>query len=147
MTAGERRIPQKRGHGDKIGQKQQEVIAALLASSSIVEAAKQCGLHESTIRRWLAQESFAGAYRGERDRLLEQTGNELRRHSLSSVRVLVEIMNTAGRSGPRVAAARSVLDFCFRAVEIERLARNPGSSCSIGREAWNITCLKIYSAA
>jgi len=79
-------------------------------------------VHESTLRRWLAEPEFAKAYERARSQVLQATGTLLRNKALAAVLVLGEIM-ASDQSKPmtRVAAARGVLEFCFRSVEMDGL--------------------------
>jgi len=47
------------GHGEKFSRKKESAIAALLACPTLTEAASSCEIAESTIRRWLKDETFS----------------------------------------------------------------------------------------
>jgi hypothetical protein len=46
------------GHGAKIGRKQEDAIAAFLTQPTPAEAARQTGVGEKTLRRWLQEPGF-----------------------------------------------------------------------------------------
>ena len=51
------------GHRGKFGRKQEQAIVALLTCETIRSAAKECGVAESTIQRWLREDvGFQSAY-------------------------------------------------------------------------------------
>jgi hypothetical protein len=98
------------GHGEKFSRKKESALAALLECSSLPEAAASCGISESTLRRWLRNDSFATQYRIERSRLLEITINQLRQKSLSAVNVLAKMSDDeASPAAVRVSAARAII--------------------------------------
>jgi len=122
------------GHGEKFTRKKESALAALLECPSLPEAAASCGISESTLRRWLRNESFAQQYRTERSRLMEMTINALRRKSLAAVEVLASLSNDAASpAAVRASAARSiislgiagqVLDLEERLNDLEEIARD-----------------------
>jgi hypothetical protein len=66
MTASKRTPNEKRARerrGDKRDRLRDQAIAALLTCSSIRAAADECGVNESTLRRWLREPAFGAAYR------------------------------------------------------------------------------------
>jgi hypothetical protein len=121
------------GHGAKFETKMEAAIAALLTSPNLAEAAKAAGIGESTLKRWLKDETFSARYREERARLLENTTTLLRSKSMDAVTVLVNLSNN--RLTPpavRVSAARSIIALGFaaemceleeRLAQLEDLAR------------------------
>lgn len=108
------------GHGQKLTRKMETAIASLLAHPTIPEAATDCGVAYSTLRRWMALPEFNEAYRRARARLLEVATAELRRCCLECVRLLYGIA-TDQKTPPavRVSAASKILDSALRASELE----------------------------
>jgi transposase-like protein len=51
------------GHGEKLGRKQEEAIAALLSQRNIEEAARAAGVGTRTLIRWLKLPEFGKEYR------------------------------------------------------------------------------------
>jgi hypothetical protein len=110
------------GHGEKFGRKMELAIAALLTCPSLPAAAASCGPSESTLRRWLQNESFARCYRRERTRMLETTVNLLRQKSIAAVETLALIAeNKESPASVRVAAARAVIELAIKGAELQDL--------------------------
>ena len=111
------------GHGEKLSRLQEQAVGALMCEGgNLRRAAETCGVHESTLRRWMAIPRFEARYRKEREHVLETTGTLLRNKAVAAVFVLDEIMQSK-RSKPmaRVSAARAILEFCHRSAEQEQL--------------------------
>ena len=103
--------------------KQEKAITALLAQPTIEAAAAALGVNPASIHRWLGDPAFVEAYRTARRDAVGQAVARLQQVSGAAVAVLVQVMadkRTAGST--RVAAASKVLDYAFRAVELEDLA-------------------------
>jgi hypothetical protein len=95
-------------------------IASLLAHPTLPEAAADCGIAYSTLRRWLAIPEFDQAYRKARARILEVATAELRRRCLECVHILYRIAkNQKTPPAVRVSAASKILDSALRASELE----------------------------
>ena len=95
-------------------------IAALVARPNIKEAASTCGISEKTLHAWLKEPEFsiqlAEAQRGVTKRVMRSVISRAER----AVSVLDEIMSDSETAAPaRVSAARTVLEFTMRAVELE----------------------------
>lgn len=60
------------GHGERMSRLKEPAILALLSSTTCAGAAARIGVHETTLRRWLANPDFAREYQGAKDRLLLQ---------------------------------------------------------------------------
>jgi transposase-like protein len=102
------------GHGTKISTKQETAIAALLSASSITAAAKEAGLGEKTLRRWLKDEGFKRALDEARREVLAQTIANLLRASSRAVNVLIGLLESEAE-GIRLRAALGLVD---RAMEM-----------------------------
>ncbi len=110
------------GHGEKFGREKELAIGALLAFHTLTEAAASGGIGESTLRRWLCDETFARLYRQERTRMLESTVNLLRQKSVAAVETLAEVANDKEASASaRVSAARSVVELAIKGAELQDL--------------------------
>lgn len=107
--------------------KQTRAIAALLQSPTLREAAESCGVPESTLFRWLNEQTFKDAFDQARGQLLQGTLTALQAISCEAVGVLREIMNSgASPAGVRVRAAAEVIGLALRAkgeIEIENRLR------------------------
>ena len=111
--------------------KNEEVIAALLGTPSIKEAANVVGLHENTVLRMMQKEEFVQAYRDARQALLTQTLERLQAINGQAVETLATIMGGASNpASARVSAARTVLEISLRIIEttdvLQRLAAIEG---------------------
>jgi hypothetical protein len=94
---------------------QRRALLALLTHPNIRQAAKSVGVHERTLRRWLATPIFRDAL----DAFLESTQDELlddlEQGAFTAVATLRSIAANkyAGASG-RIAASKHLLEFCER---------------------------------
>jgi hypothetical protein len=110
------------GHGEKFGRKKELAIGALLTCPSLPSAATSCGISESTLLRWLQNETFARRYRRERTRMLESTVSLLRQKSVAAVETLAEVAgDKQSPSGARVSAARSLIELAIKGAEMQDL--------------------------
>ncbi len=109
--------------GHNLTAKQEKAITALHAQPTIEAAAAALSINPATVHRWLQDPAFADAYRSARRDAVGQAVTRLQQVSGAAVGVLVQVM--ADKSNPaatRVNAAKTVLEFSFRAVELEDLA-------------------------
>ncbi len=103
--------------------KQEKALAALLSEPTILAAAQKVGVGERTLHTWLGEDAFAAAYRNARRAAVSQAVTRLQQVSSGAVAVLVQVMADKDTpAGTRVSAAKTVLEFSFRAVELEDLA-------------------------
>ena len=110
------------GTAPKLTPKQEKAITALLAQPTI-EAAASLGINPATVHRWLQDPTFAEAYRSARRDAVGQAVTRLQQVSGGAVAVLVQVMaDKRAPASTRVTAAKTVLEFSFRAVELEDLA-------------------------
>lgn len=125
-----------KGHGEKLTRKKEAVIVALLLEPTLEKAAARVGISESTLWRWTQLESFQAAYREARREAVSQAIGALQRASSEAVETLRDIMkDTAAPATARVSAARSILEFAIKGVEIEDiLARLETLEAQEGRE-------------
>ena len=112
------------GHGQKMDQKQDRAIAALLHSESIREAAKEAGLAEATLHRYLKDESFRDAYRAVKREIIDHAICHLQRSSGKAVKALVGVIEDKETpASARVSAAKTILEMSLKAVECEDLEK------------------------
>src|SRR5919199_6633657 len=108
----------------KLTPKQDALIAALLSSPTIQDAAKTVGVSETTAHRWLrTDQSFTAAYLKARREAVGQAIARLQHLSSGAVAVLAQV--AADKQAPassRVAAATKILELAIKAVELEDLA-------------------------
>jgi len=111
-----------KGHGQKLTQNKEKLIAALLSQSSIGAAARATGVGEVTVHRWLRDEGFQRAYRAARSEVVRQVIGQMQRDSSRAAHVLMVIAEDGDApASARVSAARSILDIAVKAIEIDDL--------------------------
>jgi hypothetical protein len=100
--------------------KQQKGLAALLTCSTLVEAAKEAGVGERSLRRWLKQDTFRTALRHARSDAISQAGGRLQRTTARAVAVLDKIIrDEKATAATRVSAVRTALRYAYHSVEVE----------------------------
>ena len=109
------------GHGEKRSRREETAIAALLACPTLEAAAERAGIDPATLRRWLADPSFAARYRAARRQVVEQAVSALQRAAGESVEALQRNL-TCGTPTAEIAAAKAILDQAFRGMEVLDLA-------------------------
>src|SRR5215813_13106750 len=109
-----------RGHGEKQSRKQDAAIIALLAHPTIPEAAKACGVGESTLWRWLQDPEFQAAYRQARRQVVEKAIAELQGACSDAVNSLTRNL-TCGVPAVEVSAAKTILDQATKGIEMSDL--------------------------
>ncbi len=106
----------------KLSARQEQALAALLIEPTVTAAATKANVPERTLYRWLDEPAFTAAYREARRKAVKQTVARLQRASAPVVSILLQL--AASDQSPataRVAACRAVLDYTFKAVELEDL--------------------------
>ena len=110
------------GHGEKLSRKQELALANLLTCPSIADAAKQTGIGEHTLFRWLKDDAFAEAYMEARRQVVRHAIARVQQACTQAVETLQAIMgNPEAPASARVSAARTVLETAIKAVELEDL--------------------------
>jgi len=105
----------------KINQKQEQAIVALLETSTVAQAAKRAGISGRTLLRWKKQDDFQAAFRAARRKLLSQAIARLQQETGEAVKTLHAVMKGKFPANAKVAAARLILDWAFKGAEIEDL--------------------------
>ena len=104
--------------------KQEKAIQALLAHPTMDEAAQAAGVGRTTIFRWLQQKEFQTAYRNARRESVKHAIARLQNRTSEAVEVLAEVMNDqTNNPSARVGAAKAIIEYSIKAVEIEDLAQ------------------------
>ena len=112
------------GHGQKMEQKQDRAISALLQAETIREAAKEAGLAEATLHRYLKDEGFREAYREAKREIVNHAICFLQRSTGKAVKALVGIIEDMGAPATaRVTAAKTILEMALKGVELEDLEK------------------------
>ncbi|MEH7440477.1 hypothetical protein V7182_23805 [Neobacillus drentensis] len=106
-----------------INPKQEKAIAALLTEPTIQLAAEKAGVGETTLYRWMKEETFDKAFKEARKSALSQTISRLQQTTTDAVNTLKSVMeNEEAPASSRVTAAKTVLEMAFKAYELEDLA-------------------------
>lgn len=113
------------GKGPK--QKREVFIAALLAHPTVIQAAKACGISESTATRWLQEPQFKQRYAEARQQVLREALHYLEGTMLAAVATLRQVMLDANtKPSNKIQAARTILELGLRSHELyeieERIA-------------------------
>jgi hypothetical protein len=111
-----------KGHGEKHTRKTETAIVALLTQPTLGEAAKNAGIGESTLWRWLQEPEFNQLYRESRQQALTQAICRLQQVASQAVDCLAEIIaNEDAPTSSRVTASKAVLELALKATETEDL--------------------------
>jgi hypothetical protein len=102
-------------------QREDVALAALLSKPTIEAAAKKAGISESTLLRWLAEPSFKARYRDARRQVVEMAVCQLQTATSDAVESLSRNLK-CGVPASEIAAAKAVLDFAVKGVELVDLA-------------------------
>ena len=113
--------------GSSLTRKQETGIAALLAQPTMKEAAAVAGVTEVTMWRWLQDDNFQAAYMQARRESVRHAMTRLQATTGDAVDTLGEIMRDAeAPKSVRVMAAKAVIEYAIKAVEIEDMAERVG---------------------
>jgi hypothetical protein len=110
------RFPVEKGHGEKLSRTQERCISALLASSTIGEAAEQARVNVRTLRKWMKLRSFSDAYRAARAEVMERTITTLHALGTKAVFALSELLDSDSES-VRARAVDTALSLILRSHE------------------------------
>lgn len=104
--------------------KQELALQAVISQPTLKEAALAAGVSETTLWRYMQDEAFARRLREARRDAVTHAVIRLQRASSDAVTVLRDLMMKEDvPPSARIAAARTVLDYSIRAVEIDELRR------------------------
>jgi hypothetical protein len=108
------------GHGQKLGRKKEEAIAALLNQPSVDAAAKAVGIAPRTLFRWLQLPEFQTDYRKARREVQSQATARLQQASSAAATTMLKLMVDSNvPPAVRLRAAECVFDRGLKAVELE----------------------------
>ncbi len=85
--------------------KQEHLLAALMAGSTIVDAAAACNINESTAHRWLKEDAFQNAYQAARRAAFDETLLALMTGTATALKTLHEAMKNGEGYAVRIRAA------------------------------------------
>jgi hypothetical protein len=102
--------------------KQEQALLAVISHATLKEAATSAGVSETTLWRYMQDEAFAKRLREARRDAVSHAVIRLQRASADAVTVLQDIMTKEDApASARITAARAVIDYAVRAVEIDEL--------------------------
>jgi hypothetical protein len=100
---------------------QDAALRALLANNTIEAAARQAGISSRTLRRYMQRPAFAEALRAARRETVRGISKRLQDAAVEAVDTLRAVMKDESAPGPRVTAARCILELSFKAAELEEV--------------------------
>jgi hypothetical protein len=104
--------------------KQELALSAVIAHRSLKEAAEAAGISETTLWRYMKDEAFSRRLSDARRDAVNHAAIRLQQASSDAVSVLHELMTkTDAPASARTTAARTVLDYSFRVVEMGEMKR------------------------
>src|SRR5215211_642316 len=110
-------MTQASGHGEKRSRREDSAIAALLACSTLDEAAQRAGIGGSTLRGWLRDPAFQQRFRAARRQVVEQAINGLQQATGDAVAALRRHL-VCGVPSAEIAAAKAIIDQAVKGVEL-----------------------------
>jgi transposase-like protein len=119
-TADGTRCHQMAGHGEKLGRKQEDAIAALLSQRNIEEAARAAGVGTRTLIRWLKLAEFGKEYRKARREAVHQSIARLQQATGAASTIVLKLLTDPNvPAAVRLRAAECVFDRALKGVELE----------------------------
>lgn len=104
--------------GEKVSR--EAAVTALITNPTIKGAASECGIAEKTLHAWLKEEDFANRVREAQEEVTRQAIGRTLLSIGRSIETLEDIMQDAtNNASPRVAAARTLLDYAFKVYELQ----------------------------
>ena len=101
----------------------ERILSALIAKSTVAEAAQSAGVSDRTVYSRLADDAFRAEYDRRRTMTLDHACKTLQTALTDAVEVLTSIMKGAEISpASRITAARSVLEYGVKLTELTDLA-------------------------
>jgi hypothetical protein len=102
--------------------KQEAALSAVLSHPTLKEAALAAGISETTLWRYTRDEEFSKRLREARRDLVNHAVIQLQKASSEAATVLRDLMmKEDAPPAARISAARSILDYSFKAVETDDL--------------------------
>jgi transposase-like protein len=106
----------------KMTRKQETAVAALLSCDTVAEAARDCGVSEATLFRWLQEPTFRERLQAAQRAVLQGAISDLQGVTQDAVATLRRLL-TCGTPAVECRAAMAVLDTAIRASELQDLDR------------------------
>ncbi len=102
---------------------QQKALETLLVGGTDQQAADAGQVSRSTLLRWKRDPTFSQAFDEARSDLLRRTASRLHATTSLAVKALEDVVKDDRHPAPRVAAARAILDFSQRALELQEFEK------------------------
>ena len=103
---------------------QDKAVEAILQQPTLARAATAVGVHERTLRRWMAEPVFRGAVQDARRAAFGQAIGLVQWYASVAVAALVKVLNDpASPANCRVTAAAVLLKFGREGIELDDLAQ------------------------
>jgi hypothetical protein len=113
-----------KGHGAKSAVLREAAILALLTEKSVPLAAERCGVHESTLRRWLTEDAeFKAAYDQARQALYRAGMARVQTLTGKGVETLEELLDAKKFPAVRLGAARTLVEIGIHQHDTETILR------------------------
>jgi hypothetical protein len=109
------------GHGNKLSRKKEAAISALLSRPTVKAAAEAVPVDEKTLRRWLRDPDFAGAYRQARLQAFQAAIGRLQKLASRAAGTLGRNLK-ASREADQIRAAALILQLGQAGIELQDLA-------------------------
>ncbi|HEU4752516.1 MAG TPA: helix-turn-helix domain-containing protein, partial [Armatimonadota bacterium] len=106
----------------QLAPEQLQAVEALLQGATQAEAARACGAGERTLRRWLRDPAFRVALQQARCDLWTETTSRLQQAATEAVEALLSALRQEQSVYARVLAARTVLEYTAKALDLDALA-------------------------
>jgi hypothetical protein len=111
---------QMAGHGEKLGRKQEDAIAALFSQRNIEEAARAGGVGARTLIRWLKLPDFSSEYRKARREAVQQAVARLQQATGAAGTVALKLLTDPNvPAAVRLRAAEFVFAHAIKGIELE----------------------------
>jgi hypothetical protein len=109
-SADTRRSRKSAGHGAKPEAVRERAILALLSAKTLGAAADRCGVDESTLRRWMAEERFRSELAEARRAAFQAGMDRVQALTAEAVETLAALMAPDVPAAVRLGAARTVAE-------------------------------------
>ena len=100
--------------------KQERVLGILLTEVTAEQTCKKAGISVATFWRYLRVPAFRAAYREARRQVTEDAISLLQRSSKKAVATLIRNLDS-GSASVEISAAKSVLDYSLKGIELMEL--------------------------
>ncbi|MCA9776174.1 MAG: hypothetical protein KC800_05635 [Candidatus Eremiobacteraeota bacterium] len=101
--------------------KYQEVIAALVQFSTEAEAVAHVGISRTTLYRWKKDPEFQRLFKEARQELYDHALIRVQAETSQALDTLHDVMVNSQQDGPRVSAAKAILEMSTKRFEHEEI--------------------------